>query len=79
MAAWREATERAERESGLRGPDDVRLSLSDVVVTIRATTLASLLFKARFAASHFLGDPDEDVMRSIVEDLLAMAGRSSDG
>jgi hypothetical protein len=78
--------EQAERESGLTAAEeaqnaaaDVRLSLSDVVVTIRATTLAGLIFKARFAASHFPGDPDEDVMRSIVEDLLAMPGESSDG
>ena len=30
---------------------------------MRARTLNGLIFKARYAASHFPGDPDEDVMR----------------
>jgi hypothetical protein len=37
-----------------------------------ATTLAGLIFKARYAARED-NEYDEDVMESIVEDLLAMA------
>ena len=75
--------EQAERDSGLtaaeeavNAADHVRLAIRDKIVSTRARTLAGLTFKARYAASHFPGDPDEDVMRSIVEDLLAMAGET---
>jgi hypothetical protein len=79
MKAWREATERASAESGLPAAeeaqdaaDDVRLAIRDKIAGARALSLDGLIFKARYAATHFPGDPDEDVMRSIVEDLLAM-------
>ena len=45
-----------------------------MIVATRARTLAGLIFKAKFAATHFPGDPEEKVMVSIVEDLLTMAG-----
>jgi hypothetical protein len=48
------------------------MSLRDKVVEIPATTLAGLLFKARYAASHYRGEYDPDVMISIVDDLLAL-------
>lgn len=83
MKAWREATEQAERNSGLTAAEEavtaadlVRLAIRDKIVSTRATTLAGLTFKARYASAHFPGDPDEDVMKSIVEDLLAMAGEA---
>ena len=79
-----EAMEQAERDSGLKAAeeavnaaDDVRLAIRDKIVSTRARTLAGLTFKAKYAADHFDGDPDEEVMISIVEDLLAMAGEAS--
>jgi hypothetical protein len=81
-----EAMERAEHDSGLTGAEDavnaadyVRLAIRDKIVSTRARTLNGLTFKARYAAAHFPGDPDEEVMRSIVEDLLAMGGEASHG
>jgi hypothetical protein len=38
-----------------------------------AKTLAGLIFKARYAATHYSDDYDEEVMVSIIDDLLAMA------
>jgi hypothetical protein len=35
-------------------------------------TLAGLIFKARYAATHYKDDYDEDVMVSIVDDLPVM-------
>ena len=80
-AGWRKATEQAHDDTGLRAAekaqdaaDDVRIAIcNEKIVPMRATTLAGLIFKARYAAAHFPGDPDEDVMRSIVDDLLALA------
>ena len=79
LKAWREATEQAERDSGLtpaeeavNAAEDVRLEIRDRIVSTRARTLAGLTFKAKYASSHFPGDPDEDVMRSIVSDLLSL-------
>jgi hypothetical protein len=80
--AWRRATEQAHDDTGLtaaekaqNAADDVRIAIcNEKIIPTRATALAGLIFKARYAASHFPGDPDEDVMRSIVDDLLAMAG-----
>jgi hypothetical protein len=44
------------------------------LVDTPAKTLAGLIFKARYAATHYEDDYDEDVMISIVDDLMAMAG-----
>ena len=75
--------ERAEHDSGLtaaeeavNAADRVRLAIRDKIVSTRARTLAALTFKARYAAAHFPGDPDEEVMISIVEDLLSLAGET---
>jgi hypothetical protein len=38
-----------------------------------AKTLAGLIFKARYAATHYEDDYDEDLLVSIVDDMLAMA------
>jgi hypothetical protein len=45
----------------------------DELVDTPAKTLAGLIFKARYAATHYEGDWDQEVMDSIVDDLLAMA------
>jgi hypothetical protein len=46
----------------------------DVLAETPAKTLAGLIFKARYAGAHYRADYDEEVMVSIVDDLLAMAG-----
>ncbi|MFZ0205754.1 MAG: hypothetical protein WAL59_06495 [Roseiarcus sp.] len=48
-------------------------SVRDDLIDVQATTLAGLIFTARYAATHDSDEWDEDVMASIVEDLLAMA------
>ena len=82
LKAWQEdEIPRARRESGLLAAeeaqddaDGIRLSIRDEkLIPTRARTLEGLIFKARYAASHFKEDYDEEVMRSIVDDLLAIA------
>ena len=80
--ARREAMEQAELDSGLAAAEaalnaavDARLAiLAEKLIPTRARTLQGLIFKAQYAASHFPGDPDEAVLLSILDDLLAMAG-----
>ena len=43
------------------------------LVDTPAKTLAGLIYKARYAATHYRTEYVEDVMASIVDDLLAMA------
>ena len=45
----------------------------DTLAETPATTLAGLIFKARYAATHYEDDYDQAVTDSIVDDLLAMA------
>ncbi len=82
LKAWQEdEIPCARRESGLLAAeeaqaevDEIRLSIRDEkLIPTRARTLEGLIFKARYAASHFKEDYDEEVMRSIVHDLLAIA------
>ena len=82
LKAWQEdEIPRARRESGLLAAeeaqddaDGIRLSIRDEkLIPTRARTLEGLIFKARYAAGHFKEDYDEKVMRSIVDDLLALA------
>ena len=78
--ARREAMEQAELDSGLAAAEaalnaavDARLAiLAEKLIPTRARTLQGLIFKAQYAASHFPDDPDEDVLKSIVDDLVAM-------
>jgi chromosome segregation ATPase len=84
----RERREQAEAEarveSGLADAERAELEKSDVVselkdrvLAVQATTLAGLIFKAKYAAAHYTpGDYDSDVMISIVDDLLAMSGEA---
>jgi hypothetical protein len=81
IEAWVQEKERLDDEAGLtaaeervaeaqREGDDIR----DQIVATRATTLAGLKFKAKYAVDHYPGEFDQDVMASIVDDLLAMEG-----
>ena len=45
----------------------------DALAETPATTIAGLIFKARYAAAHYRTEYDVDVMISIVDDLMAMA------
>ena len=82
LKAWQEdEIPRARRELGLLAAeeaqaeaDEIRLSIRDEkLIPTRARTLEGLIFKARYAASHFKEAYDEEVMCSIVDDLLAIA------
>ena len=48
--------------------------MRDALADTPAKTLAGLIFKARYAATHYRAEYDSDVMISFVDDLLAMAG-----
>jgi hypothetical protein len=91
MAAYDEAVERQKQaesearvESGLEDAEREEREKSDAVTEIKerllatkATTLAGLIFKARYARAHYSpGDYDLEVMISIVDDLLDMAGEA---
>jgi hypothetical protein len=52
--------------------ETIRRVQADLVDT-QARTLAGLIFKARYAATHYRTEYDGAVMTSIVDDLLAMA------
>ncbi len=71
----------ARIESGLVDAEEaeaekyaVVTELQKAVIAIEARTLAGLVFKAKYAAAHYASEYDLDVMVSIVDDLLAMAG-----
>jgi hypothetical protein len=79
--AWEEEDKRLHDETGLTAArerdeeiDADVLALRDEIVATRATTLAGLKFKAKYAIDHYPGEPDQDVMDSIVDDILAMTG-----
>jgi hypothetical protein len=78
-------TERLKDECGLTAASEMQDAAHETISQLQAdlidtpaTTLAGLIFKARYAAAHYSDDYDEDVMISIVGDLLAMAGDSGD-
>jgi hypothetical protein len=79
--AWAKEDERLRGESGQTAAEerdnealDEVLALRDKIVATRATTLAGLKFKAKYAIEHYSGEPDEDVLASIADDILAMSG-----
>jgi hypothetical protein len=79
--AWAKEDERLHVETGLTAAEardeeiDADISaLRDQIVATRATTLAGLKFKAKYALDHYPDEPDQDVMVSIVDDILAMEG-----
>jgi hypothetical protein len=84
LGVWEEETARIKIESGeaaaeersMRTLDEV-IAIRDRIVGIRATTLAGLIFKARYAAAHYEGEWDQEVLTSIADDLLAMDGAAS--
>jgi hypothetical protein len=86
VEAYEQEKERLQAECGVTAAHEMRDAaqetvsqlLGDVIDT-PAKTLAGLIFKARYAASHYEDDYDEDVMISIVDDLLAMADEEEGG
>jgi hypothetical protein len=79
-------TERLKAECGVTAAEEVRDAAHETISQLQADlidtpakTLAGLIFKARYAVTHYSDDYDEDVMASIVEDLLAMAGDPEGG
>ena len=87
----RERREQAEAEvrvkSGLADAEQAEDEKSDVVselkervLAVQATTLAGLIFKAKYAAAHYTpGEYYSDVMISLVDDLLPCLGRPDHG
>ena len=71
------AAERADVDAAFeaeQAADSVVLSIRDEkIIPTRARTLPGLIFKARHAATHFENEYDQDVMASIVDDLIALA------
>lgn len=79
LAVWEQDCERLREECGVAVADAEEEEASDQVGTIRdciagtrATTLAGIIFKAKYAAAHYSGEYEQDVMVSIVDDLLAL-------
>jgi hypothetical protein len=80
-----ESSERLRADCGLEAveqsqfeADEAVIALRDMVVSIPATTLAGLIFKARYAAEHYPSEYEPDVMISIVDDLLALGEENAD-
>jgi hypothetical protein len=72
--------ERLKAECGVTAANEMELAALDAtgrasrgLIDTPAKTLAGLIFKARYAASHYEDNYDDDVMVSIVDDLLAIA------
>jgi hypothetical protein len=63
-------------EQTLNDANEAVSSLRERIVEIRATTLAGLILKAKYAANHYEEDYDPLVMTSIVDDLLALDGEA---
>jgi hypothetical protein len=86
-AAYNQAVEDYHREiellkieCGVTAAEEVRdgaqwaiSQLQADMIDAPAKTLAGLIFKARYAATHYSDEYDKEVMESIVDDLLAMA------
>jgi hypothetical protein len=77
VLAHEKAVERLKTEAGLTAAHELEDAAHEAdsqvrerLIATRATTLAGLFFKARYAERN---DYHEDVMASIVDDLLAMA------
>jgi hypothetical protein len=78
--------ERLKAECGVTAANDLELTALDAtgrvaraLIDTPAKTLAGLIFKARYAATHYEDNYDEDVMISIVDDLLAIADEEEGG
>jgi hypothetical protein len=80
LLKWEADTARVRAECGVDDAEAAEGEALDVVMELQARvaetparTLASLIFKARYAAER---DNDPDVMASIVADLLALDGEA---
>ncbi len=72
--------ERVKAECGVTAAEEMKDAAHEAIsqvqadlIDMQATTLDGLIFKARYAATHYSDEWDKEVMISIVEDLLAMA------
>jgi hypothetical protein len=79
MRAWETERDRLEAkfevelaEAGMLEANDNVSDIRDQIAAQRATTIAGLKFKAKYAAEHYPGEPDTDVMASIIDDILEM-------
>jgi len=72
--------ERLKAEFGVTAAEEMQHAAHETISQVQADlvdtpakTLAGLSFKARYAATHYSGEYNEEVMASIVDDLLTMA------
>jgi hypothetical protein len=65
------AAEEAQRIASIAA-----MEIRDTIAGIQATTLVGLMIKARYSAEHDQCAYDEEIMNSIVDDLLAMSGEA---
>jgi hypothetical protein len=72
--------ERLHAECGVTAASEMQDAAHEAISQVQADlidtpakTLAGLIFKARYAATHYSDEYDEEVTASIVDDLLAMA------
>jgi hypothetical protein len=79
VEAWEQECERLKKECGQAAAEVAErensaavMEIADVIAETPATTLAGLIFKARYAAEHYGDSYDQEVMISIVDDLLEM-------
>jgi hypothetical protein len=82
VQAWMEECARLRTEFGVAAADDRSSeadaavdNLGQMVAAIPATTLAGLVFKAKYALAHNESEADARVVESILDDLLGMAGK----
>jgi hypothetical protein len=82
-AAHEKECERISLECGLTETEEAQkiasiaaMEIRDRIAGIPATTLLGLMTKARYAATHDQCAYDEEIMNSIVSDLLAMSGEA---
>jgi hypothetical protein len=79
--AWQDEIDRVDLNIGasaaVERADEALLAviaLRDKIAATRATPLAGIKFKAKYVAEHDPGAPDEEVMESIIADIIAMEG-----
>ena len=78
--------ERQKAECGVTAADELEDVVHETISQVRADlvdtparTLAGVIFKARCAGACYRTEYDEEVMASIVDDLLAMADDGPEG
>jgi hypothetical protein len=82
VRTWKEEIERLRDECGQTATEEraneamnEAEAISQRIAEIRATTLAGLIFKAKYALAHDSYEPHPEVVESILADLMAMSAK----